>query len=151
MILHLATYVAALACAVHIACLIKQEHARATLELESARYTHADLCVDAVRVQRYGRFHMCDDVLRTMSMTNVWMVAFDRALSGFFLSVKTQTFDDLTHIGLVSVLVAFAACLALNAASWASRLSSQQRQIAKERDYESPARRSNAQAAIKML
>ena len=53
MFLAAATYTALLACVVHVACLIKQEHAYATSELESARFTHLDLCVDAVRMHRY--------------------------------------------------------------------------------------------------
>ena len=91
---------------------------------------------------------MCEEVRRTMSMTNVWVVAVDRALTGFFVSVKTQTFDDLTHIGLVSVLVALAACLALNAAAWAARLAGRQVQRGKERDYESPLRQKMGQSAV---
>ena len=91
---------------------------------------------------------MCDDVRRTLAMTNVWVVAVDRALTGFFMSVKTQTFNDLTHVGLVAVIVMFAACLAVHVAAWVSRLSTQHAQLQKERGYESDIRHAKAQSAV---
>lgn len=133
----------------NVVCLVQREYARASLEYRTAANAYEDLCSDAVKKESYGRFHQCDEAFDAISISNVWLVALNRAISAFVNSIKTQTFDDLTHIGLITVLTGLAVCCALHVASYLMERWNEWAMMRHERRYQS-AGLSRKHAAIKM-
>jgi hypothetical protein len=116
--LTLLTHLCLFGSACHVVCLVQREHARAVREYTSAATVYQELCSDAVKKESYGRFHLCDEAVDALSISNVWLVAFDRAIAAFVRSIKTQTFEDLTHIGLISVLTGLCLCCAMHVGTY---------------------------------
>lgn len=130
--------------------MFQREYGRCKREYEEARYTYKDLCANSIKKDLYGRFHVCDDVLDTLSMNSLILVAADRAIANFFHSVKTQTFNDLTHVGLITILGALACLLVMKLLVCFVSTWTDWSQVKREREYESPMMKKRSQIELKM-
>ena len=149
-LLNVCTNVALIGCLLHVACMFQREYGRCKREYQEARFTYEDLCTDPVKKDLYGRFHVCDEVLDTLSMNSLIVVAADRAIASFFHSVKTQTFNDLTHVGLITILGALACLLIMKLLVYFVSTWTDWSQIRREREYESRMMNKRSQIELKM-